>query len=223
MTTRPSDPGDSEEVLARVASQVAQQSRTLALHVRQHDDIEAAAQQKADAVVDKLRASLESAHQAAVESAAGNIQSELAREFRQGMTQSLDEFRTTLEELTRDHTAALKTQLQELEQAGETALANAAEIIRNERAEQRAEYQQVRAETTNGLTELMNTTLEERARAAAASLEEHRKTVERDQAERTEAALAVAHGKWKRTMTITLAGTAVALAVAAAALGVTIL
>ena len=33
MTTHPSDPGVSEEILAEVASQVAQQSRTLAPHV----------------------------------------------------------------------------------------------------------------------------------------------------------------------------------------------
>ena len=77
MTTQPSTPEDSEEFLAKAASQVAQQSRTLALHVRQHDDVEAAAQQKADAVIENLRASLESAHQVAVEGAAGNIQLEL--------------------------------------------------------------------------------------------------------------------------------------------------
>ena len=93
MTTRPSEPGDSEEVLAKVAGQVAQQSRPLALHVRQHDDIETAAQQKADAVIENLRTSLETAHQTAVESAAGNIQSELDRESRQRMTQALDDFR----------------------------------------------------------------------------------------------------------------------------------
>ena len=115
MTTQPSTPEDSEEVLAKAASQVAQQSRTLALHVRQHDDIEAAAQQKADAVIGNLRASLESAHQVAVEGAAGNIQLELDREFRERVTQSLDEFRTALSELTREHTATLKTQLQEIE------------------------------------------------------------------------------------------------------------
>ena len=223
MTTQPSAPEDSEEVLAKVASQVAQQSRTLALHVRQHDDIEAAAQQKADAVIENLRGSLESAHQAAVEGAAGNIQSELDREFRQRMTQSLDEFRTSLGELTREHTSTLKAQLQEIEKAAEAALSNATETIRNEREEQRAEYQQLRTDTTNTLTELMNTTLEENSRAAKANLEEHSRTVEREQTERTEAALAMAHGERKKYSAITLAGTAAAVAIAVAALAVTIL
>ena len=223
MTTHPPGPEDSEEVLAKVASQVAQQSRTLALHVRQHDDIEAAAQQKADAVIENLRANLESAHQAAVESAAGNIQSELDREFRQRITQALDEFSTALGELTREHAATLKVQLQEIEKAGAAALSNATETIRNEREEQRAEYQQLRTDTTNTLTELMNTTLEENSRAAKTNLEEHSRNVEREQTERTEAALAIAHGKWKKSSTITLAGTATAIVLAGAALIVTIL
>ena len=223
MTTQPSAPEDSEEVLAKVASQVAQQSRTLALHVRQHDDIEAAAQQKADAVIENLRVSLESAHQAAVEGAAGNIQSELDREFRQSMTQALDEFRTSLGELTREHTATLKAQLQEIEKTGAAALSNATETIRNEREEQRAEYQQLRTDTTNTLTELMNTTLEENSRATKTHLEEHSRTVEREQTERTEAALAIARGERKKYSAITLAGTAAAVAIAVAALAVTIL
>ena len=223
MTTQPSAPEDSEEVLAKVASQVAQQSRTLALHVRQHDDIEAAAQQKADAVIENLRVSLESAHQAAVEGAAGNIQSELDREFRQSMTQALDEFRTSLGELTREHTATLKAQLQEIEKTGAAALSNATETIRNEREEQRAEYQQLRTDTTNTLTELMNTTLEENSRATKTNLEEHSRTVEREQTERTEAALAIARGERKKYSAITLAGTAAAVAIAVAALAVTIL
>ena len=223
MTTHPSDPEDSEEVLAKVASQVAQQSRTLALHVRQHDDIEAAAQQKADAVIENLRSNLEIVHQAAVEGAAENIQLELPREFRERMTQSLDEFRTALGELTREHTVTLKAQLQEIEKAAEAALSNVTETIRNETEEQRAEYQQLRANTTNSLTELMTTTLEENARATTANLEEHSKTVEREQTERTEVAMASAHDKWKKAITITMAGTATAVAIAAAALAVTIL
>ena len=223
MTTQPSTPEDSEEVLAKAASQVAQQSRTLALHVRQHDDIEAAAQQKADAVIGNLRASLESAHQVAVEGAAGNIQLELDREFRERVTQSLDEFRTALSELTREHTATLKTQLQEIEKTAEAALSNAIETIGNDREEQRAEYQQLRTDTTNTLTELMNTTLGEHSRAMKTDLEEHSKTVEREQTERTVAALASAHVEWKKANTITLAGTATAVAIAVAALMVTIL
>ena len=223
MTTHPPGPEDSEEVLAKVASQVAQQSRTLALHVRQHDDIEEAAQQKADAVIENLRANLESAHQAAVEGAAGNIQSELDREFRQSMTQALDEFRTSLGELTREHTATLKAQLQEIEKAAEAALSNATETIRNEREEQRAQYQQLCTDTTNTLTELMNTTLEENSVATKTHLEEHSRTVEREQTERTEASLAVVQGKWKRAGVITMAGTAAAAVVAVAALAVTVL
>ena len=60
--TAPWEPDMSSEILAKTAQQVAQQSRTLALHIRQHDDIEAAAQEKANVLIDKLRTDLESAY-----------------------------------------------------------------------------------------------------------------------------------------------------------------
>ena len=47
MTTQ-TDEGNAGEVLSHVVQQVAQQSRTLATHVTEHDDINAAAQERAD-------------------------------------------------------------------------------------------------------------------------------------------------------------------------------
>ena len=55
MTTDMTDPMENastdetepaEEVLAKTAQQVAQQSRTLALHISQHDDIKSAARRR---------------------------------------------------------------------------------------------------------------------------------------------------------------------------------
>ena len=161
--THKSDPDGSEEVLAKVASQAAQQSRTLALHVRQHDDIESAAQQKTDSVIENLRANLGKAHQAAVEGAAGNIQLERDRE----------------------HAAPLKTQPQEIEKAAEAAPSNGTETNKNDGEEQRTESQRLRTDATNTLIELMDTTLQENSRATNTNLEEHGRTIEQDQTECT--------------------------------------
>ena len=163
MATHKSDPDGSEEVLAKVASQAAQQSRTLALHVRQDDDIESAAQQKTDSVIENVRANLGKAHQAAVEGAAGNIQLERDR----------------------DHAAPLKTQLQELEKAAEAALSDGTETNKNDGEEQRTESQRLRTDATNTLIELMDTTLQENSRATNTNLEEHGRTIEQDQTELT--------------------------------------
>ena len=62
----PADQDNAEELLTTIAQQVAQASRTTALHIEQHDDIEKAAQEKADVVISKVRETLETAHRSAV-------------------------------------------------------------------------------------------------------------------------------------------------------------
>ena len=71
----PADQDNAEELLATIAQQVAQASRTTALHIEQHDDIEKAAQEKADVVISKVRETLETAHQSALDQATEALKS----------------------------------------------------------------------------------------------------------------------------------------------------
>ena len=71
----PADQDNAEELLATIAQQVAQASRTTALHIEQHDDIEKAAQEKADIVISKVRETLETAHQSALDQATEALKS----------------------------------------------------------------------------------------------------------------------------------------------------
>ena len=84
MTTQqtPSEPNStSEEVLAKTAQLVAQQARTLALHIRQHDDMEAQAEEKAKAITERVIADLESTHKTAVDRVAREVEERQNQRF----------------------------------------------------------------------------------------------------------------------------------------------
>ena len=105
----------AEEVLAKTAQQVSQQSRTLALHIRQHDDIEAAAQEKADAVVGKLREELGSAYQAALDTTSREIISHQNRQFEERLTRELANFGDRVREIAGEFSSRLHGQIEEME------------------------------------------------------------------------------------------------------------
>ena len=107
----------AEEVLAKTSQQVAQQSRTLALHIRQHDDIEAAAQAKADTVVGKLRDDLESAYRAALDVTSREIISHQDRQFGERLTRELAAFGDRVREITGEFSSRLQGQIEEMERA----------------------------------------------------------------------------------------------------------
>ena len=107
----------AEEVLAKTAQQVAQQSRTLALHISQHDDIEAAAQEKADAVVGKLRDDLESSYRAALDATSREIISHQDRQFGERLTRELAAFGDRVREITGEFSSRLQGKIEEMERA----------------------------------------------------------------------------------------------------------
>ena len=107
----------AEEVLAKTAQQVAQQSRTLALHIRQHDDIEAAAQEKADTVVGKLRDDLESAYREALDATSREIITHQDRQFGERLTRELAAFGDRVREITGEFASRLQGQIEEMERA----------------------------------------------------------------------------------------------------------
>ena len=115
--TPPGEPESSEVILAKTAQQVAQQSRTLALHISQHDDIEAASQEKADAVVGKLRDDLESAYRAALDATSREIMSHQDCQFGERLTRELAAFGDRVREITGEFSSRLQGQTEEIERA----------------------------------------------------------------------------------------------------------
>ena len=152
MTNRPDETAPKEtevsgEILAKTAQQVAQQSRTLALHIRQHDGIEAAAQEKANVLIDKLRTDLESAYQSVLERTAQEIRSRQDRQFSEKLDQALAGFNNEVKELTGEFAAKLQDHLKEMEEAGRESQdrhARLMEQVESEIARNREEGQQQR-------------------------------------------------------------------------------
>ena len=153
MTDSPTDipdPEGAEKLLASMAEQVAQQSRTTALHISQHDDIEAAAQERANAVIDRIRADLQEAHQAALTRATEAMTASHGRELHQNLTRIAERFNETLQELTDHHTNLLKEHLDVLERVGQrNAEQHGREVeeLRSEIQNSREQAQRQRQET----------------------------------------------------------------------------
>ena len=153
MTDSPTDipdPEGAEKLLASMAEQVAQQSRTTALHISQYDDIEAAAQERANAVIDRIRADLQEAHQAALTRATEAMTASHGRELHQNLTRIAERFNETLQELTDHHTNLLKEHLDVLERVGQrNAEQHGREVeeLRSEIQNSREQAQRQRQET----------------------------------------------------------------------------
>ena len=152
MTTGPTDTPDpeaTEKLLASMAQQVAQQSRTTALHISQHDDIEAAAQERANAVIEGIRVDLEAAHQAALARATEAMTASHRRELHQNLTAIAERFNETLQELTEHHAGILKGHvdaLKNLEQESAERHAREMEELRSEIQASREQAQRQRQE-----------------------------------------------------------------------------
>ena len=138
----PADQDNAEELLATIAQQVAQASRTTALHIEQHDDIEKAAQEKADVVISKVRETLETAHQSALDQATEALKSSHNQELHTNLTTIAKKFNETLDDLVRHHRSTLQEHIETLKKAdAERAESHSQEMDRVRNAVQRAEDQ----------------------------------------------------------------------------------
>ena len=138
----PADQDNAEELLATIAQQVAQASRTTALHIEQHDDIEKAAQEKAGVVISKVRETLESAHQSALDQATEALKSSHNQELHTNLTTIAKKFNETLDDLVRRHRSTLQEHIETLEKADEErAESHSQEMDRVRNEVQRAEDQ----------------------------------------------------------------------------------
>ena len=161
----PADQDNAEELLATIAQQVAQASRTTALHIEQHDDIEKAAQEKAGVVISKVRETLETAHQSALDQATEALKSSHNQELHTNLTTIAKKFNETLDDLVRRHRSTLQEHIETLKKADEErAESHSQEMdrVRNEvqRAEDQAQaqrremedsYREALAQTANTL------------------------------------------------------------------------
>ncbi len=139
MSADQENPGD---MLASIAQQVAQASKTTALHIKQHDDIEQAAQEKADLVIVKIREELERAHRLAVEHATEALKSSHNHELHRNLTNIAKRFNKTLDDLVSQHRSTLEEHIETLRKAD------------RERAEiYNREAEQVRAEARKAMDE----------------------------------------------------------------------
>ena len=138
----PEDQDNAEELLATIAQQVAQASRTTALHIEQHDDIEKAAQEKADVVISKVRETLETAHQSALDQATEALKSSHNQELHTNLTTIAKKFNETLDDLVRRHRSTLQEHIETLKKADEErAESHSQEMDRVRNEVQRAEDQ----------------------------------------------------------------------------------
>ena len=138
----PADQDNAEELLATIAQQVAQASRTTALHIEQHDDIEKGAQEKADVVISKVRETLETAHQSALDQATEALKSSHNQELHTNLTTIAKKFNETLDDLVRHHRSTLQEHIETLKKAAEErAESHSQEMDRIRNEVQRAEDQ----------------------------------------------------------------------------------
>ena len=114
MSADQENPGD---VLASIAQQVAQASKTTTLHIKEHDDIEQAAQEKADLVIVKIMEELERAHRLAVEHATEALKSSHNHELHRNLTNIAKRFNETLDELVSQHRSTLEEHIETLGKA----------------------------------------------------------------------------------------------------------
>ena len=165
----PADQDNAEELLATIAQQVAQASRTTTLHIEQHDDIEKAAQEKAGVVISKVRETLESAHQSALDQATEALKSSHNQELHTNLTTIAKKFNETLDDLVRRHRSTLQEHIETLKKAdAERAESHSQEMdrVRNEaqRAEDQAQAQRREMEDSHreALAQTANTLERER-------------------------------------------------------------
>ena len=88
--------------------QVAQQTPPMADHIQQHQDIEAAAQDRADAAIQRIRREIESQYHFAFDRAIREIRSDQNRNFNKKLDETIAQFKETLEGLTREYSGKLQ-------------------------------------------------------------------------------------------------------------------
>ena len=299
MTTR-LNTGSTDELLSKVAQQVAEASKTLGMHITQHDDINtAAAQELAESTIQQAQAALDQSLQNSLAAsarqldaskadllsqftavadairveAAGNLarlqeqhaallqtmqdtialaQQQLAAErdrlwedyrkasenltleacdnltrqqqqHRRAAESQRQEAADHLSDLQEQHRRATEAHRQRLTQEHESALDTLLTTGRNERAEQRSEFEQLRSRTVSELNSGLAAALEAGVNANHAAMAEATASLNAEQQRNTDTAIDGINTTWTKFSRILIGATVVSTAVAVAALVVALL
>ena len=84
------------------------QTPTLAVHIQKHEDIETAAQDRADATVEKIRRETERTYHLEFDRAIREIRSDQNRNFNRKLDETIAQFRETLEALAMEYSGKLQ-------------------------------------------------------------------------------------------------------------------
>ena len=232
--TSSKDAQAEREAMSFMARQVAEGSRTLGLHIKQHDDIVEEAREWAQEVISEGRRRLEEAHgqatadilesltQTASELAKGN--EELLQRMEVGIKAAEEAIHSGSQLLLREHGAALEkaaSQFQDLlerQAASDRKLREEREEeLRQELQRQLEQYQQLRDETVGLLKTEMEGTLEQAAKASQEALELTATKVNQENRANTDEAVAAMDRRWS-AFTKTIIGVAIVSSTVAVAL-----
>ena len=228
------DEQTEREAMSLMARQVAEGSRTLGLHIRQHDDITEEARQWAQQIIAEGRRRLEEAHgqatadvlaslrETASEMAKGNEQ--LLRQMEAGIKAAEEAINSGSQLLIKEHGTALEkaaTRFQErLEQqaaSNQKLRDEQQEELRQERQRQIEQYQQLRDETVALMKTEMEAALEQAAKANQEALEKAASKANQENKANTDEAVAAVNRRWS-AFTKTIIGVAIISSTVAVAL-----
>ena len=150
------------------------QTPTLAVHIQKHEDIETAAQDRADATVEKIRRETERTYHLEFDRAIREIRSDQNRNFNQKLDEAIGQFRETLEGLAREYSG----KLQDLETGNRENREQHDPLMEQLRAEadrNRGEAAQHREELDKAHSRRNTAAAEEARREQEEQLEQYRK------------------------------------------------
>ena len=208
MPTTPNSPTETDKensadnVLAEVTHQTVQTSQTLALHVKQHDDIEGIAQERANAVIAKVSEELEERYKSVLTAATEQARKEIA------------EARKLAGE-----------DRQQLQNAYDSALTAAVDALQKERAEEKRQYELFCTKTAENLQTLLTNAVEQSNEATQSSMEQTRVLMNQEQESKIAEAIANVNARSAKLTKILIgaSATGAAIAIAASAIVATLL
>lgn len=232
--TSAKDDHTEREAMSLMARQVAEGSRTLGLHIKQHDDITEEARKWAQEVIAEGRRRLEETHgqatadivanlrQTASELAKGN--EELLQRMEAGIKAAEEAIDSGSQLLLKEHGTALEkaasqfqTLLEQQAASNQKLHEEQQEELRQERQRQLEQHQQLRDETVALMKTEMDVTLERAAKANQEALEQVATEVNQENKANTDKAVAAMDQRWS-AFTKTIIGIAITSSTVAVAL-----
>ena len=208
MPTNPNTPTETDRetsadnVLAEVTHQTVQTSQTLALHIKQHDDVEGIAQERSNAVIAKVSEELEERYRSVLTAATEQAMKQIAEARKQA-----------------------EEDRQRLQNAYDNALTAAVDALQKERAEEKRQYELFCTKTAENLQTLLSNAVEQSNQATHISMEQTRVLMNQEQEAKIAEAIANVNARSDK-MTKFLIGasaTGAAIAIAASAIVATLL